>query len=64
MSKNLFNVMESGNTLEKVKSDEKIYELLECFCQLSEEEKNAILEKATAMCQENEKTQRSHEITE
>lgn len=43
--------------------DEKIFKLLEYFCQLSEEEQDAILEKAAAMGQENEK-QFSHETAE
>ena len=44
--------------------DEKLCELLECFCQLSEEEQNVILEKAAAMCQENEKMQHSYDVNE
>ena len=44
--------------------DEKINKLIDIFLQLSEEEKDAMLEKAAAMCQENEKTQRNHDITE
>ncbi len=44
--------------------DEKIFKLLEYFCQLSEKEKDIVLKEAAAMCQENEKTQSSHDVTE
>lgn len=44
--------------------DERFCELIECFCQLSEEEQDAILEKAAAMCQENEKVQHSYDVNE
>lgn len=43
---------------------EKISKLVELFCKLSDDEKDAVLKKAVAMCQENEKTQRSHDANE
>lgn len=44
--------------------DEKVCRLIKYFRQLSEEEQDAILEKAAAMCQENEKVQHSYNVNE